>query len=256
MIKIILAILNIYLIQYVFVSFMPSEGLILGMDPATMLIISGITKGASALFSLGQAATAKKDMRIANANAKKYVNKAYDSASINAQRMRSIDPSLYDTASENISQDLSTVLDVTAGDDPRLAAAMGSRLAQQSTKQRQALEMQKRTDIQNLDKDIAKGEQEVAGRIQALDESQAIGFQQQAADAQQRMTQGTQAALQAPASLVGDYTGMVTAGVSPMQIKQGLQPKGYSDYLSGSDDYFNLPEGLSTTEFKNFMRQQ
>ena len=33
------------------------------MDPATMLIISGITKGAGALFSLGQAARAKSDLR-------------------------------------------------------------------------------------------------------------------------------------------------------------------------------------------------
>lgn len=193
------------------------------MDPATMLIISGITKGASALFSLDQASKAKSDLKTATDQAQKYIDKAYQSADVNTQRMRAIDTSLYDTASENISQDLSTVLDVTAGEDPRLAAAQGSRLAQQSAEQRQALEMQKRKDIQDLEKDIAEGEQARLGRIQALDVAQAQGFQQQAAEAQQRMTQGRQQALQAPASLVGDYTAMVTAGVSPMQIQQGFE---------------------------------
>jgi len=188
-----------------------------------MLIISGITKGAGALFSLGQAAKAKTDLKISQDKAQKYIDKAYRSADVNTQRMRSIDTSLYDTASEQISQDLSTVLDVTAGEDPRLAAAQGSRLAQQSAKQRQALEMQKRKDIQDLEKDIAEGEQAKLGRIQALDVAQAAGFQQQAAEAQQRMTQGRQQALQAPASLIGDYTGMITAGVSPMQIQKGFE---------------------------------
>jgi len=193
------------------------------MDPATMLIISGITKGASALFSLDQASKAKSDLKTATDQAQKYIDKAYQSADVNTQRMRAIDTSLYDTASEQISQDLSTVLDVTAGEDPRLAAAQGSILAQQSAKQRQALEMQKRKDIQNLEKDIAEGEQARLARIQALDVAQAQGFQQQAAEAQQRMTQGRQQALQAPASLVGDYTGMITAGVSPMQIQKGFE---------------------------------
>lgn len=193
------------------------------MDPATMLIISGITKGASALFSLGQASRAKSDLKTATDQAQKYIDKAYQSADVNTQRMRSIDASLYDTASEQISQDLSTVLDVTAGEDPRLAAAQGSRLAQQSAKQRQALEMQKRKDIQDLEKDIAEGEQARLTRIANLDIAQAKGFQQQAAEAQQRMTQGRQQALQAPASLVGDYTAMITAGVSPMQIQKGFE---------------------------------
>ena len=193
------------------------------MDPATMLIISGITKGAGALFSLGQASRAKSDLKTATDQAQKYIDKAYQSADVNTQRMRAIDTSLYDTASEQISQDLSTVLDVTAGEDPRLAAAQGSRLAQQSAKQRQALEMQKRKDIQNLEKDIAEGEQARLTRIANLDVAQAEGFQQQAAEAQQRMTQGRQQALQAPASLVGDYTGMITAGVSPMQIQKGFE---------------------------------
>jgi hypothetical protein len=193
------------------------------MDPATMLIISGITKGASALFSLGEASRAKSDLKTATDQAQKYIDKAYQSADVNTQRMRSIDASLYDTASEQISQDLSTVLDVTAGEDPRLAAAQGSRLAQQSAKQRQALEMQKRKDIQDLEKDIAEGEQARLTRIANLDIAQAKGFQQQAAEAQQRMTQGRQQALQAPASLVGDYTAMITAGVSPMQIQKGFE---------------------------------
>jgi len=188
-----------------------------------MLIISGITKGAGALFSLGQASRAKSDLKTATDQAQKYIDKAYQSADVNTQRMRSIDTSLYDTASEQISQDLSTVLDVTAGEDPRLAAAQGSRLAQQSNKQRQALEMQKRKDIQDLEKDIAEGEQARLTRIANLDVAQAEGFQQQAAEAQQRMTQGRQQALQAPASLVGDYTGMITAGVSPMQIQKGFE---------------------------------
>jgi len=188
-----------------------------------MLIISGITKGAGALFSLGQASRAKSDLKTATDQAQKYIDKAYQSADVNTQRMRAIDTSLYDTASEQISQDLSTVLDVTAGEDPRLAAAQGSRLAQQSAKQRQALEMQKRKDIQNLEKDIAEGEQARLTRIANLDVAQAEGFQQQAAEAQQRMTQGRQQALQAPASLVGDYTGMITAGVSPMQIQKGFE---------------------------------
>jgi len=188
-----------------------------------MLIISGITKGASALFSLDQASKAKSDLKTATDQAQKYIDKAYQSADVNTQRMRAIDTSLYDTASEQISQDLSTVLDVTAGEDPRLAAAQGSRLAQQSNKQRQALEMQKRKDIQDLEKDIAEGEQARLTRIANLDVAQAEGFQQQAAEAQQRMTQGRQQALQAPASLVGDYTGMITAGVSPMQIQKGFE---------------------------------
>jgi hypothetical protein len=187
------------------------------MDPATMLIISGITKGASALFSLDQASKAKSDLKTATDQAQKYIDKAYQSADVNTQRMRAIDTSLYDTASENISQDLSTVLDVTAGEDPRLAAAQGSRLAQQSAEQRQALEMQKRKDIQGLEKDIAEGEQARLDRIANLDVAQAQGFQQQAAEAQQRMTQGRQQALQAPASLV------ITAGVSPMQIQKGFE---------------------------------
>ena len=188
-----------------------------------MLIISGITKGASALFSLDQASKAKSDLKTATDQAQKYIDKAYQSADVNTQRMRAIDTSLYDTASEQISQDLSTVLDITAGEDPRLAAAQGSRLSQQAAKQRQALEMQKRKDIQDLEKDIAEGEQDRLTRIATLDVAQAKGFQQQAAEAQQRMTQGRQQALQAPASLVGDYTGMITAGVSPMQIQQGFE---------------------------------
>lgn len=222
------------------------------MDPATMLIISGIAKGAGALFSLGQAARAKSDLRTATDQAQIYIDKAYDSASINAQKMRAVDTSLYDTASENISQDLSTVLDVTAGEDPRLAAAQGSRLAQQSAKQRQALEMQKRTDIQNLEKDIADGEQDVAKRIQALDTAQAAGFQQQAVDAQQIMTQGRQSALQAPASVVGDYTAMIAAGANP----NSFLPEGYAEYKKGtSGKYYNVPDGLSARGFKKFMKQ-
>jgi len=217
-----------------------------------MLIISGITKGAGALFSLGQAARAKSDLKTATDQAKKYIDKAYQSADVNTQRMRAIDTSLYDTASENISQDLSTVLNVTAGEDPRLAAAQGSRLAQQSAEQRQALEMQKRKDIQGLEKDIAEGEQARLARIANLDVAQAQGFQQQAAEAQQRMTQGTQAALQAPASVVGDYTAMIEAGVNP----NSFLPEGYAEYKKGtSGKYYNVPSGLSAMQFKKFMKQ-
>ena len=194
------------------------------MDPATMLIISGITKGASALFSLGQASRAKSDLKTATNQAQKYIDKAYQSADVNTQTMRAIDTSLYDTASEQISQDLSTVLDVTAGEDPRLAAAQGSRLAQQAAKQRQALEMQKRRDIQELEKDIAEGEQARLARIQALDVAQAQGFQQQAAEAQERMTQGRQQALQAPASVSREITQQwLQQAVSPMQIQKGFE---------------------------------
>ena len=222
------------------------------MDPATMLIISGITKGAGALFSLGQAARAKSDLKTATDQAQKYIDKSYQSADVNTQRMRAIDTSLYDTASEQISQDLSTVLDVTAGEDPRLAAAQGSRLAQQSAKQRQALEMQKRKDIQDLEKDIAEGEQARLGRIQALDVAQAQGFQQQAAEAQERMTQGRQSALEAPASVVGDYQAMLEAGVNP----NSFLPEGYAEYKKGtSGKYYNVPSGLSAMQFKKFMKQ-
>lgn len=188
-----------------------------------MLIISSAIKAVSAGANLQQSAQAKTDLRKAEKKAKKYVKKAYESASVNAQRMRTIDPSIYDTASENLSQDLSTVLDITAGEDPRLTAAMGSKLFQQSQKQRQALEMQKRKDIQALEKDIAEGEQARLGRIANLDIAQATGFQQQAADAQQRRVAAQQQALQAPASIVGDYTSMIEAGVSPMQIEKGFE---------------------------------
>jgi hypothetical protein len=219
------------------------------MDPATMLIISGITKGASALFSLGQASRAKSDLKTATDQAQKYIDKAYQSAGVNTQRMRSIDTSLYDTASEQISQDLSTVLDVTAGEDPRLAAAQGSRLAQQSAKQRQSLEMQKRKDIQDLEKDIAEGEQARLGRIQALDVAQAQGFQQQAAEAQERMTQGRQSALEAPASVVGDYQAMLEAGVNP----NSFLPEGYAEYKKGTK-FTNLESGLSPFKFRRLTR--
>lgn len=217
-----------------------------------MLIISGITKGAGALFSLGQAAKAKNDLRISQDNAQIYIDKAYQNANVNTQEMRSIDTSLYDTASENLSQDLSTVLDVTAGEDPRLAAAQGSRLAQQSSNQRQSLEMQKRKDIQGLEKDIAEGEQARLTRIGNLDISQAEGFQQQAVDAQQIMTQGRQSALNAPASVIGDYNSMISAGVNP----NSFLPEGYAEYKKGnSANYFYVPDGLSAREFRKFMKK-
>ena len=112
--------------------------------------------------------------------------------------------------------------------------------------------MQKRTDIQNLEKDIADGEQDVAKRIQALDTAQAAGFQQQAVDAQQIMTQGRQSALQAPASVVGDYTAMIVAGANP----NSFLPEGYAEYKKGtSGKYYNVPDGLSARGFKKFMKQ-
>ncbi len=221
MIKIILAILNIFIIQYVFGLIIPSEGMYLAIDPVTMLIISGVTSAAQAGISLHQANKAKDDMRDAELKAGEYIDKAYQNASINAQRMRSIDTSLYDTASEQISQDLSTVLGVTAGEDARLAAAQGSRLAQTSARERQALEMQKRKDIQGLEKDIAEGEQSKLARLQALDQAQAIGYQQQAADAQQRKIAAQQQALSAGSNFVNSYTGMINAGISPQQLGFG-----------------------------------
>ena len=209
-----------------------------------MLIISSAIKAVSAGANLQQSAQAKDDMRKAEKKAKKYVKKAYESASVNAQRMRTIDPSIYDTASENLSQDLSTVLDITAGEDPRLTAAMGSKLFQQSQKQRQALEMQKRKDIQALEKDIAEGEQAKLDRIANLDIAQATGFQQQAADAQQRKVAAQQQALQAPASILGDYTSMIEAGVSPMQIE-----KGFEGMFSGSQPSPSNQLPLGTVPF-------
>jgi len=63
MIKIILAILNIFIIQYVFGLIIPSEGMYLAIDPVTMLIISCVTSAAQAGISLHQANKAKDDMR-------------------------------------------------------------------------------------------------------------------------------------------------------------------------------------------------
>tara|TARA_R100000278_G_scaffold23011_1_gene21564 strand:+ start:784 stop:1635 length:852 start_codon:yes stop_codon:yes gene_type:complete len=226
MIKIILAILNIFVLQYVFGLIIPSEGAYLSVvDPMTaMLIISGVTKLASTVGSLGQASRAKDDMRKAERQASKAVKKAYERAGINPQEMRTIDPTLYETAGERISQDLSTALEITAGDDPRLQAAMGSRLAQQAARERQNLELQKRRDIQALEADIATGEEARLRRLANLDLAQARGFQQQAADAQQRRVAAQQQAIGAATSIIDDYTGLIAAGVaSPQQIQRGFQ---------------------------------
>ena len=226
MIKIILAILNIFVLQYVFGLIIPSEGAYLAVvDPMTaMLIISGVTKLASSVGSLGQASRAKKDMMKAERQASKAVKKAYQRAGVNPQEMRTIDPMLYETAGERISQDLSTALEITAGDDPRLQAAMGSRLAQQAARERQNLELQKRRDIQNLEADIATGEEARLQRLANLDLAQARGFQQQAADAQQRRVAGQQQAIGSAVSIIDDYTGLMAAGVaSPQQIQRGFQ---------------------------------
>jgi len=223
MIKIVLAIANIFILQYIFGYFSPQEGIYMALDPVTMLIVSGIVKAAGAGFSLSQASRAKSDMEKAETKAKKYLDKAYDRANINTEMMRTIDPSLYETAQERVSQDLSTALDVTAGDDPRLQAVMGTRLAQQAQQQRQAIEMQKRKDIQDLEADIAKGEAQKLARLQALDLGQVAGFQQQAAEAQQRRVGAQQSAFQQLGSIIGDYTGLIEAGVSPQQISKGFQ---------------------------------
>ena len=226
MIKIILAILNIFILQYVFGLIIPSDGAYLAVvDPITaMLIISGVTKLASSGFSLAQASRAKDDMRKAERKASQSVKKAYQRAGVNPQQMRTIDPTLYETAGERISQDLSTALEITAGDDPRLQAAMGSRLAQQAARQRQNLELQKRRDIQALEADIATGEEDRLARLQDLDLQQARGFQQQAADAQQRRVAGQQQAISSATSIIDDYTGLMAAGVaSPQQIQKGFQ---------------------------------
>ena len=225
MIKIILAILNIFVLQYVFGLIIPSEGAYLAVDPMTaMLIISGVTKLASSGFSLAQASRAKKDMMKAERQASKAVKKAYQRAGVNPQEMRTIDPMLYETAGERISQDLSTALEITAGDDPRLQAAMGSRLAQQAARQRQNLELQKRRDIQKLEGDIATGEENRLQRLANLDLAQAAGFQQQAADAQERRVAGQQQAIGSAVSIIDDYTGLMAAGVaSPQQIQRGFQ---------------------------------
>ena len=225
MIKIILAILNIFILQYVFGLIIPLEGVYLAIEPMTaMLIISGVTKLASTGFSLAQASRAKDDMRKAERQASKAVKKAYQRAGVNPQEMRTIDPMLYETAGERISQDLSTALEITAGDDPRLQAAMGSRLAQQAARERQNLELQKRRDIQNLEADIATGEEARLQRLANLDLAQARGFQQQAADAQQRRVAGQQQAIGAATSIIDDYTGLMAAGVaSPQQIQRGFQ---------------------------------
>ena len=225
MIKIILAILNIFVLQYVFGLIIPSEGAYLAVvDPMTaMLIISGVTKAASTFGSLSQASRAKDDMRKAERQASKAVKKAYERAGVNPQEMRTIDPTLYETAGERISQDLSTALEITAGDDPRLQAAMGSRLAQQAARERQNLELQKRRDIQALEADIATGEQARLARLQDLDLQQAAGFQQQAADAQQRRAAAQQQAIGSAVSIIDDYTGLIAAGVSPQQIQRGFQ---------------------------------
>ena len=224
MIKIILAILNIFILQYLFGLIIPSEGVYLAVDPMTaMLIISGVTKLASAGFSLSQASRAKDDMKKAERKASKAVKKAYQRAGVNPQEMRTIDPSLYETAGERISQDLSTALEITAGDDPRLQAAMGSRLAQQAARERQNLELQKRRDIQKLEADIATGEEAKLRRLANLDLAQAAGFQQQAADAQQRRVAGQQQAIGSAVSIIDDYTGLIAAGVTPQQIKKGFQ---------------------------------
>ena len=246
MIKIILAILNIFVLQYVFGLIIPSEGAYLAVDPITaMLIISGVTKIASSGFSLAQASRAKDDMRKAERKASQSVKKAYQRAGVNPQEMRTIDPMLYETAGERISQDLSTALEITAGDDPRLQAAMGSRLAQQAARQRQNLELQKRRDIQALEADIATGEEARLARLQNLDLQQARGFQQQAADAQQRRVAGQQQAIGSATSIIDDYTGLIAAGVSPQQIQKGFQ----TTFGRGTQQAADVPSQFGVTPF-------
>ena len=247
MIKIILAILNIFILQYVFGLIIPSEGAYLAVvDPITaMLIISGVTKLASSGFSLAQASRAKDDMRKAERKASQSVKKAYQRAGVNPQQMRTIDPTLYETAGERISQDLSTALEITAGDDPRLQAAMGSRLAQQAARQRQNLELQKRRDIQALEADIATGEEDRLARLQDLDLQQARGFQQQAADAQQRRVAGQQQAISSATSIIDDYTGLIAAGVSPQQIQKGFQ----TSFGGGGQQAAAVPSQFGVTPF-------
>ena len=247
MIKIILAILNIFVLQYVFGLIIPSEGAYLAVvDPLTAsLIISGVTKLASSGFSLAQASRAKDDMRKAERQASKAVKKAYQRAGVNPQEMRTIDPMLYETAGERISQDLSTALEITAGDDPRLQAAMGSRLAQQAARERQNLELQKRRDIQNLEADIATGEEARLQRLANLDLAQARGFQQQAADAQERRVAGQQQAIGSAVSIIDDYTGLIAAGVSPQQIQKGFQ----TSFGGGGQQAAAAPSQFGVTPF-------
>ena len=246
MIKIILAILNIFVLQYLFGLIIPSEGVCLAVDPITaMLVIQGVTKLASSGFSLAQAARAKDDMRKAERQASKAVKKAYERAGVNPQEMRTIDPTLYETAGERISQDLSTALEITAGDDPRLQAAMGSRLAQQAARERQNLELQKRRDIQALEADIAEGEEARLQRLANLDLAQARGFQQQAADAQQRRAAAQQQAIGSAVSIIDDYTGLIAAGVSPQQIQKGFQ----TTFGRGAQQVEAVPSQFGVTPF-------
>ena len=63
------------------------------------------------------------------------------------------------------------------------------------------------------------------------------------------MTQGRQSALEAPASVVGDYQAMLEAGVNP----NSFLPEGYAEYKKGTK-FTNLESGLSPFKFRRLTR--
>tara|TARA_R100000278_G_scaffold114182_1_gene92602 strand:+ start:807 stop:1358 length:552 start_codon:yes stop_codon:yes gene_type:complete len=166
------------------------------MDPITAALLINLgVKVTTGTFDLISANKSRELLQDAEDAAGEAVEAALEQAKVNAQRMRTIDPSLYEQAKEEVSRDLSTVLDVAAGEDPRLTAALGTKLFQQSQEQRQKIEREKRKDIQDLEKDIAEEEQAIAKRIADIELERAKGAQLAAAQyEQQRVAQQQRAA--------------------------------------------------------------
>lgn len=214
MINIILAILNIFVLQYLFGLITPSEGVIYAIDPITaaLLINLGVkvVSGGADLISANKSKNLQQEAEDAAEDA---VAAAMQQAKINAQRMRTIDPSLYEQAQEEVSQDLTTVLDVAAGEDPRLTAALGTKLFQQSQKQRQEIEREKRKDIQDLEKDIADEEQAVAKRLQTIELERAKGAQTAAAQYEQQRATQMQSGFETLGEAGADYYEAYASGI-------------------------------------------
>jgi len=201
-----LAILNIFLIHYIFDVFVGDSTTILAIDPVTALVVMGLVKGAKAAYGGVQASKAASAQRRAQQAAKKATKQALQQAQINTQEMRDVDERLYNQQQELISQDLSTFLENT-GADARTAAAATQNLQAGAAKSRMTVEQQRRADLRALEKDVADEEQNVAKRVQAIREGIAAGAQQAAVDAQAQKLAGQQMVLDNVTGIAGDVLG-------------------------------------------------
>lgn len=213
----------------------------MSMTAATQLVLAQLgTEALTAGFSLIEAQNQKEILNRANLAAQKYVSEAKRQAQVNAQKLRSVDQDLYSAQTEALSQNLSQVLEQVSGGDYRTALSLAPRLGQQLGKAQQKIDLQRKQDVQNLEKDIADEEQNIAQRLQDIAEGRAEGAQVMASQAEDNRTQSRQAGFEALAG----------AGVTGFQ---GLSGKKTGVYNFADGTYSlkdpTLPYDASTNPF-------